>query len=257
VPSVVIAPAERYIVEVRFPDAGTFPIQNRVQALDHFLGEFFPEVDDLGMVEVAQKATAADHRAEFETLRENADVSADIARYRAQFDRPVDHELTLTVRAKNLPLAMVAFMTIDTAYFRPVEWSDAMPNMNWITTSDEVHWLLRDPKTGQENMNVHWTFAQGDVVKIRLHNDDESFHPMSHPIHLHGQRFLVLAQNGVRNENLVWKDTALIPVGSTIDLLVEMSNPGEWMLHCHIAEHLGAGMMTHFSVKPAGGAEPK
>jgi FtsP/CotA-like multicopper oxidase with cupredoxin domain len=27
-----------------------------------------------------------------------------------------------------------------------------------------------------------------------------------------------------------------------------MSNPGEWMVHCHIAEHLHAGMMFSFTV---------
>jgi FtsP/CotA-like multicopper oxidase with cupredoxin domain len=67
-------------------------------------------------------------------------------------------------------------------------------------------------------------------------------------MHLHGQRFVVLAVNGVPNENLVWKDTVLVPAGSTVDILLEASNPGSWMLHCHIAEHLSAGMMTHFTV---------
>jgi suppressor of ftsI len=88
------------------------------------------------------------------------------------------------------------------------------------------------------------------VVKIRVFNDPESFHPMNHPIHIHGQRFLVVAQDGEEKENLVWKDTAIVPVGSTVDFLVEMSNPGEWMLHCHIAEHLHAGMMFGFTVAP-------
>jgi FtsP/CotA-like multicopper oxidase with cupredoxin domain len=27
-----------------------------------------------------------------------------------------------------------------------------------------------------------------------------------------------------------------------------MSNPGDWMMHCHIAEHLHAGMMLKFNV---------
>ena len=71
---------------------------------------------------------------------------------------------------------------------------------------------------------------------------------MNHPFHMHGQRFLVLELDGVRTENLVWKDTTLIPVGSTVDLLVDMSNPGKWMMHCHIAEHLHAGMMASFTV---------
>ena len=90
------------------------------------------------------------------------------------------------------------------------------------------------------------------MVKIRVFNDPDSFHPMNHPIHIHGQRFLVVERDGVPNTNLVWKDTTILPVGSTMDLLVEMSNPGAWMLHCHIAEHLHAGMMFDFEVLPSG-----
>ncbi|SVC47864.1 uncharacterized protein METZ01_LOCUS300718, partial [marine metagenome] len=96
---------------------------------------------------------------------------------------------------------------------------------------------------------IQWEFDQGDVVKIRIFNSPDSFHPMNHPIHLHGQRFLVLNRDGNLNQNLVWKDTAILPVGSTMDLLVEMSNPGEWMFHCHISEHLQAGMSFNFTVR--------
>ena len=50
-------------------------------------------------------------------------------------------------------------------------------------------------------------------------------------------------------ENLQWKDTALVRTGETIDIIIEMSNVGDWMAHCHIAEHLHAGMMMNFSVE--------
>ena len=53
----------------------------------------------------------------------------------------------------------------------------------------------------------------------------------------------------MRNPNLVWKDTALIPAGDTVDLLLELSNPGQWMLHCHIAEHLESGMRMAVEVR--------
>jgi len=33
------------------------------------------------------------------------------------------------------------------------------------------------------------------------------------------------------------------------DIVVEFTNPGAWMMHCHIAEHMEAGMMTHFMVE--------
>ena len=72
---------------------------------------------------------------------------------------------------------------------------------------------------------------------------------MQHPIHLHGQRFLVLSVNGAPNVHLVWKDTVLLPAGSAVDILLDPSNPGRWMLHCHIAEHLSADMMTRFDVE--------
>jgi FtsP/CotA-like multicopper oxidase with cupredoxin domain len=71
---------------------------------------------------------------------------------------------------------------------------------------------------------------------------------MAHPIHFHGQRFLVLQRNGVPINNQVWKDTAVLPAGEEMDILLELTNPGTWMMHCHIAEHLGTGMMGHFTV---------
>jgi FtsP/CotA-like multicopper oxidase with cupredoxin domain len=72
---------------------------------------------------------------------------------------------------------------------------------------------------------------------------------MQHPIHLHGQRFLVTSIDGQEQEILGWEDTVLVPAGSTVDIVVDVTNPGEWMIHCHIAEHLEAGMMTHFMVE--------
>lgn len=65
---------------------------------------------------------------------------------------------------------------------------------------------------------------------------------------MHGQRFLILNQNGTVNTNLVWKDTVLIPAGQYVDILVDMSNPGNWMAHCHIVEHLFSGMMFGYRV---------
>ena len=251
VPSVVIAPAERYVVEARFDTPGAHALVNAVQAINHYQGEFAPEVDTLGVVTVDSAPAAPDYGRAFATLRANAAVSRDIDHYRAYFDKAPDKRLTLTVETTGLPLATVQFMTIDTAYFAPVEWVDGMPDMNWLSTSKQVRWILRDDATGKENMDIDWHVKQGSVVMLRIFNDPKSFHPMQHPIHLHGQRMLVVARDGVRTRNLAWKDTALIPVGSTVDLLIDASNPGDWMLHCHIAEHLGAGMMAVMHVDPA------
>src|SRR5690349_17548577 len=52
VPSVVLAPAERYVVEVRFARPGRLAIVNSVQAINHYKGEFEPQVDTLGFMTV-------------------------------------------------------------------------------------------------------------------------------------------------------------------------------------------------------------
>ena len=244
VPSVVLAPAERYVVEVRFDKPGRYTLVNAVQAINHYLGEFEPEVDTLGTVTVSATPARPDYAPQFATLRAVPAVTKDIEPFRAAFDKAPDLKLTLTVRTTALPLATVQFMNVDTAYFAPVEWVDGMPDMNWLSTGKQVTWVLRDDATGKENMDIDWHARAGSVVKLRIFNDPKSFHPMQHPIHLHGQRMLVVSRDGVRTRNLVWKDTAIIPVGSTVDLLIDASNPGAWMLHCHIAEHLGAGMMA-------------
>jgi FtsP/CotA-like multicopper oxidase with cupredoxin domain len=182
----------------------------------------------------------------------NADVVAEMDRFRPHFARPVDHELVLAMEALDVPEVVEQAMLYDWVFFNPVEWSGTMPMMNWVVAANQVRWILRELPTGRENEEISWRFQVGDVVKIRIHNDRGSFHAMQHPLHIHGQRFLVLEQDGVPTENLVWKDTVLLPAGSTTDILLELSNPGRWMVHCHIAEHLEAGMQFIFDVE--GGA---
>jgi FtsP/CotA-like multicopper oxidase with cupredoxin domain len=249
VESVVIAPAERYVVEVLFDEPGDLEITNSIQAIDEFRGEFHARIDVLGRVEVAGDPASDDFRESFQTLRENEDVQEDVAAYRQYFDKEADHQLELILRIQDLPLPIVRAMQFEAGlYAPPMEWNDAMPMMNWLSSAEQIHWILRDPDTGKENMDIGWEFEKGEVVKIRIFNDPDTIHPMNHPIHLHGQRYLVLSIDGIPNQNLVWKDTAIVPVGATMDILVDMSNPGDWMLHCHIAEHLHSGMMTAFTV---------
>ena len=86
-------------------------------------------------------------------------------------------------------------------------------------------------------------------MKIQIVNPNAGMHPMQHPMHFHGQRFVILAVNGVVNENMAWKDTVLVAAGDTVEILLEASNPGRWMAHCHIAEHLHSGMAVEFVVE--------
>ncbi|MGZ8652377.1 MAG: heavy metal-binding domain-containing protein, partial [Actinomycetota bacterium] len=130
-----------------------------------------------------------------------------------------------------------------------LEWEDLMPEINRASEPGNMRWMLIDRESGAENGAITWAFTVGDRVKIRLVNEMESDHPMHHPFHVHGAgRFLVLSREGEAESNLVWKDTVLVRAGQTVDILLDVSNPGLWMAHCHIAEHSQSGMMFSFNV---------
>lgn len=132
-----------------------------------------------------------------------------------------------------------------------IEWEDDMVDVNRMTTPANMRWQLIDRDTGAIGSAIDWRFRVGQRVKIRLLNEMDSDHPMHHPFHIHGAgRFLILARDGAVEPNLVWKDTVLVPTGQTVDLLLEVTNAGVWMAHCHIAEHHESGMMLTFRVDP-------
>jgi YHS domain-containing protein len=66
---------------------------------------------------------------------------------------------------------------------------------------------------------------------------------MHHPIHVHGA-----GRYGAAEPNLVWKDAVLVRTGETVDILLDVTDVGLWMAHCHIAEHHESGMMFSFQV---------
>ena len=139
-----------------------------------------------------------------------------------------------------------------------IEWEDDMVEVNRMTTPANMRWKVVDRATGAENADIDWVLRVGEQVKIRLLNEMAGDHPMHHPFHVHGAgRFLVLSRDGVTEPNLVWKDTVLVRTGESVDILLDVSNVGRWMAHCHIAEHHESGMMFSFEVLPANaGAAP-
>lgn len=269
VDDVVAAPAERYIVELLYPKAGTFAITHRGKKI--------------GQVTVG--ASEIDRSEAFSVLRSN---SSDYAGVRLEtntyLSKAPDKQLRLDIEMKGTMGEMMQSMggagnsmtmgnSVGNDMMREhckmmpemsgcepylediehtedgIEWEDDMAMMNQISTNENIEWVIEDQMIGKKNDRINWSFKQGDVVKVRIHNDESGMHPMQHPIHFHGQRFVVLATDGVENNNLQWKDTVLIPKGQTVDLLVDMSNPGKWMAHCHIAEHLHSGMMFNYTVE--------
>jgi FtsP/CotA-like multicopper oxidase with cupredoxin domain len=249
VENVVIAPAERYVVDVLFDSPGDVHLLNRVRAVDHLFGRFFPDTDTLGIVRVSAEGAQPDHAAAFANLRTNTAVAAEITALSASFERPPDHTLLVTLQTRDLPFPLLPLLSFESVWRNPVEWSGTMPEMDWAATGRHANWILRDVATGRDNLDIAWRFRTGDLVKLRLVSDRNAVHAMQHPIHIHGQRFLVLSVNGVPNPYPVWKDTVLLPTGFVVDILMQATNPGKWMMHCHVAEHIESGMKLLFDVE--------
>ncbi len=248
--SVTIGPSERQIVEIWFDKDGEYKIQNQTPEKTYILGT----------IAVARAPVTTSY---FMVPRTNQDIISAIDPLRSLFNRPADKELNLTLsmgtgNTANKSDSMGGHMMgngqqmqnqqMTMGSVEKIEWEDDMGMMNAQSTQDTLKWKLVDQVTSKENMDIDWQFKKGDVVKVKIFNDDKSMHPMQHPIHIHGQKFLVLSTNGQKSTNLVWKDTTLIQTGDTVELLVQMDNPGDWMIHCHIPEHMESGMMSKFKV---------
>ncbi|MFZ5479497.1 MAG: multicopper oxidase family protein [Myxococcota bacterium] len=73
---------------------------------------------------------------------------------------------------------------------------------------------------------------------------------MHHPFHLHGNRFQIVAVEGVApSAPPGWKDTRDAPPMSTLTVVSALDIPGEWMAHCHILEHAEDGMAALLTVQ--------
>jgi len=221
--SVVISPSERAIVELQFEKSGTYEIVNSIPDDEYLLGKIIVE-----------------GKSNITTQLYNHTILNDAIK--EQFNRTPDITWEIGI---NTSMQMDHMM--ETSH-DGIEWEDTMVMMNAMSDGSNTKWFIKDVASGKVNMDIDYNFKIGDIKKIRIVNDPDSAHPMQHPIHIHGQRFLVLSVDGISNENFVWKDTVLVPTGKTVDILVDFTNPGTWMFHCHIAEHLQAGMMGAIKV---------
>ncbi len=83
--------------------------------------------------------------------------------------------------------------------------------------------------------NEAWTVKEGDLVRIRISNISNLVHPM----HLHGQDFVVVAKDGepIKPEQQQTMNTISVNAGETYDIVFRANNPGKWVFHCHELHH--------------------
>lgn len=77
---------------------------------------------------------------------------------------------------------------------------------------------------------------------------------VTHPIHLHGHDFFILAQGTgtyssdvtLNLDNPPRRDVAMLPPSGHLVLAWKTDNPGVWLLHCHIGWHTSEGFALQF-----------
>jgi FtsP/CotA-like multicopper oxidase with cupredoxin domain len=278
---VLLAPSERAVIDVLFDTPGQVRLEHRTPDHVYDLGGFTvtdgvpgAAAGSFGTLRTDPELTAEHQAIGHDTERPPDKVLAFYSLMPLLYGEddtpasayacPMHPEVTATepgtcpkcgmkLMPSDAPLAPASEPHQDAAHSHDhgdgLEWEDLMPEINRVSDSGNMIWQLIDRQTGAVNGDISWSFTVGDRVKIRLVNEMDSDHPMHHPFHVHGAgRFLILSRDGKPEANLVWKDTVLLRAGETVDILLDVSNPGLWMAHCHIAEHNQSGMMFSFNV---------
>lgn len=239
VDEVVIWPSERYTVDVWFEESWKYSILHSTPQKSYVVWTINFVKNEQSKEQLKQQ---------FETLHTNDELLAMSGELLSYINMPFDKSISFDLQMYWW-MDHSMHMNMWSNKPEPIEWEDAMPWMNSDSNQNTLQWQIIDDRTKKINSDINWEFSSGSLVKIRIQNPSNIMHPMQHPFHMHGQRFVVLSTNWIPTRNLVWKDTVLVPAGSTTEILVDMSNPWKWMSHCHISEHGMAWMMFHFSVK--------
>ena len=110
-------------------------------------------------------------------------------------------------------------------------------------------WLLNGralPYTWQDRDDSVMIVEEGDRVKVRFLNAGETFEM----IHTHGHDMLVTHVDGnpIPPSARYYVDTLMIGPAARYDVVIEMDQPGIWVMHTHVDHHV-----TNSDQAPGGG----
>jgi manganese oxidase len=129
------------------------------------------------------------------------------------------------------------------------EWALLPNNTVPNTLSMEFNWLTFNGKAGPAMTPL--LAKKGERVRIRLINIGMDHHP----IHLHGNQFVVTGTEGGRIPQHIWHDenTVLVGVAQARNIEFDAKYVGDWMLHCHLPHHMMNQMVSMVGPMAHGG----
>ncbi len=99
-------------------------------------------------------------------------------------------------------------------------------------------WALNGIAAHGHVMEPLFTFRLGRTQVLSIRNETA----FPHPMHLHGHSFRLLTRNGNPVAGNPWLDTVLLAAEDRVEVAFVADNPGDWLFHCHVLEHMQAGM---------------
>jgi hypothetical protein len=119
------------------------------------------------------------------------------------------------------------------------EWAILPGNSVPNTASMEFNWLTFNGLSAPSSTPL--VVRLGSRVRLRFINLGMDHHP----IHLHGNQFVITGSEGGRAPESTWYPTNTVLVGVAQAKVVEFDAkyPGAWMIHCHLPHHMMNSMM--------------
>lgn len=127
------------------------------------------------------------------------------------------------------------------------EWAGALSPSDKDGQVDHSFWLI-NRRAWTDHSHQHLpaplaTLTLGKTYIFELHNAT----PHHHPIHLHGLIFTVL-ESDKRELTPFHTDTILLEKNERAKIAFVADNPGRWMFHCHVIEHMDTGLMGYITI---------
>ena len=132
------------------------------------------------------------------------------------------------------------YATFSSTVLKRVEASE--PQFVVTFTEDKQGFYINGQKFEMDSGPM-LTVDVGSLQHWRVTNSTKEVHPF----HIHQVHFLVYAVDGKPAKNPVWVDTVNVAYGSSVDLVMDFTDPiirGMSLFHCHLLKHEDKGMMA-------------
>ncbi|NIB39902.1 multicopper oxidase family protein [Pseudomaricurvus alkylphenolicus] len=128
------------------------------------------------------------------------------------------------------------------------EWEGAVTPADDQGKANHKFWTInRRAWEGMSADNIPAPLATLDLGKSYVF-DLKNNTPHAHPIHIHGVMFKVIKSNKKRIEPF-FTDTVLMAKNERVKIAFVADNPGRWMYHCHVIEHMKTGLMGYIEIR--------